>query len=138
VRFFLDSNVLVSGIVFPGTERRILLATFRAGHDFVISEDVRGEVLKVMGEKFPRLREEAEEVLSVLRLETVPEKAYAKGPRAFPGLRDPKDAHILAAAIHSRCDAIVTGDRDLLVLGEVEGVRILRPRQARMLIGTTP
>lgn len=138
MRFFLDSNVLVSGIVFPGAERGILLATFRAGHAFVISEDVQREVLKTMREKFPRLRAEAAEALSVLRLETVLEKVYAKGPHTFPGLRDPKDAHILAAAIHSRCDVIVTGDRDLLVLGEVEGVRILRPRQARRLISTAP
>lgn len=53
--------------------------------------------------------------------------SYAKGIHAYPGLRDPKDAHILAAAVVSQCDAVVTGDRDLLALGEVEGVQIIRP-----------
>jgi len=137
VRFFLDSNVLVSGIVFSGTERWILLATFRGENAFVISQDVQGEVLEVMRQKFPRLRKEAEEVLSLLRVETVPRKAYKERSREFPGLRDPKDAHVLAAAIVSRCDAVVTGDRDLVVLGEVEGVKILRPSQARRLMATT-
>jgi len=136
VRLFLDSNVLVSGIVFSGTERWILLATFRGEHTFVISQDVQREVLEVIQQKFPRRREEAKEVLALLRVEIVPGGAYERHSRDFPGLRDPKDAHVLAAAIVSRCDAVVTGDRDLVVLGEVEGVKILRPIQARRLMAT--
>ena len=134
MRFFLDSNVLVSGIVFSGTERWILLATFRGDHTFVISQDVQREVLEVMQEKFPRRREEAKEVLSLLRVEIVPRRAYERRSREFPGLRDPKDAHVLAAAIVSHCDAIVTGDRDLVVLGSVESVNILQPSRARRII----
>jgi len=135
VRFFLDSNVLVSGIAFSGTERWLLRVSFRGEHEFVISEDVQRETLEVMQEKFPRLREQAEEALSILPVEVVPAKVYAERVRAYPGLRDPKDAHILAAAVVSRCDAIVTGDRDLLALGEVEGIQIVRPSQARRLMG---
>ena len=84
MRFFLDSNVLVSGIVFSGTERWILLATFRGEHTFVISQDVQHEVLEVMQEKFPRRREEAREVLSLLRVEIVPRRAYARRSRESP------------------------------------------------------
>ena len=135
MRLFLDSNVLVSGIAFSGTEQWILRATFRGGHTFVISEDVRREALNALREKFPRLRPEADEALFLLRVEVVPARAYAERLEAFPGLRDPKDAHVLAAAVASRCDALVTGDRDLLVLGEVGGVRIVRPSEARRLIG---
>ena len=136
MRLFLDSNVLVSGIVFSGAERWILLATFRGEHTFVISQDVQREVLEVIQQKFPRRREEAKEVLALLRVEIVPGGAYERHSRDFPGLRDPRDAHVLAAAIVSRCDAVVTGDRDLVVLGEVEGVKILRPIQARRLMAT--
>ena len=138
MKFFLDSNVLVSGTAFSGTEHWILQATFRGEHAFVISEEVRREALAVLRQKFPRLRVEAEEALSLLRVEMVLQKAYAERTGEFSRLRDPKDAHVLAAAIVSQCDAIVTGDRDLLVLKEVEGVRILRPGQARRLIGDAP
>jgi len=134
VRFFLDSNVLVSGIVFSGTERSILLASFRGEHQLVISEDVREEALDVLRRKFPRFRKDAEEAMSMLHLEAVPRKAYSGQSREFPGLRDRSDAHVLAAAIAARCDVVVTGDRDLLVLVEVEGVKILRPTQARRLV----
>lgn len=135
MRFFLDSNVLVSAIAFSGTERWILRATFRGEHAFVISQDVRQETLDVMRRKFPQLRREAEEAVSLLPVDIVARKAYDERSHGFPGLRDPRDAHVLAAAIVSRCDAIVTGDRDLLVLEEVEGMKILRPSQARRLIG---
>jgi len=137
VKFFLDSNVLVSGIVFPGTERWILLSTFRGEHAFVISEDVQRETIDVMRRKFPRLRKDMEEALSLLRTETVPNRSYEKRSRAILGLRDPRDAHVLAASIVSRCDAIVTGDRDLLVLRELERVKILPPGQARKLMATS-
>lgn len=43
--------------------------------------------------------------------------------------RDPDDDDaVLAAAIAGEASAIVTGDRDLLVLGEHHGVRIVTPR----------
>ena len=138
MKFFLDSNVLVSGTAFSGTEHWSLQATFRGEHAFVISVEVRREALAVLRQKFPRLQEEAQEALSLLRVEMVLEKAYAKRTGEFPRLRDPKDAQVLAAAIVSGCDDIVTGDRDLLVLKEVEEVRILRPRQARRLMGYAP
>ena len=120
--------------MFSGTERWILLATFRGEHTFVISQDVQREVLEVMHQKFPRRREEAQEVLSLLRVEIMTRKTYEEHSREFPALRDRRDAHVLAAAIVSRCDVVVTGDRDLVVLGEVEGVKILRPSQVRRLM----
>lgn len=121
--------------MFSGLERAILLSGFRLKHTLVISQDVREEALAVLGRKFPRLRQEAEEALSLLRLEVVPRNAYEGALNDFPDLRDPKDAHVLAAAFASGCDAVVTGDRDLLELQEVKGVRILRPAELRRTAG---
>jgi putative PIN family toxin of toxin-antitoxin system len=45
-----------------------------------------------------------------------------------PQLRDPKDLTILAAAMSAGVDAIVTGDLDLLVLTEFNGIFILNPQ----------
>ncbi len=137
MRFFLDSNVLVSGIAFPGNERWLLRRTFGGRHAFVISEDVRQETLDTLRQKFPRLKPEAEEALTLVRVEVVPASAYRERLGDFPALRDPHDAHVLGAAVVSQCDAIVTGDRDLLVLGEASGVRILRPVEARRIIAAS-
>ena len=131
MRVFLDSNVIVSGIAFRGNEHEILKFSFLRGSDFVISDDVRDEVLRVLRGDFPKLRAEVEEIVSLVRAEVVPRRSYEARLRDFPQIRDPNDAHIRAAALVTGCDVIATGDRDLLVLGEVEGTRILRP--ARVL-----
>jgi len=43
--------------------------------------------------------------------------------------RDPDDDLVLATALASRADFIVTGDDDLFVLKIFRGIRILSPRQ---------
>jgi uncharacterized protein len=48
----------------------------------------------------------------------------------FPQVsRDPNDDLIVATAIAAKADHLVTGDNDLLTLGEHQGVRIVTPRQ---------
>jgi predicted nucleic acid-binding protein len=43
--------------------------------------------------------------------------------------RDRDDDNVLATAVAGQADIILTGDDDLLVLGEYNGIRILSPRQ---------
>ena len=43
--------------------------------------------------------------------------------------RDPDDDNILAAAESGKCDCIITGDKDLLVLKAYKGIDILNPRE---------
>ncbi|WGV28775.1 putative toxin-antitoxin system toxin component, PIN family [Halotia branconii CENA392] len=45
-----------------------------------------------------------------------------------PQLRDPKDTVVLAAAVVANAEAIITGDLDLLVLIEFNGIPILTPQ----------
>ena len=42
--------------------------------------------------------------------------------------RDPKDDMVLECAARSHADVIVSGDKDLLAVGEYEGIRIVTPR----------
>jgi predicted nucleic acid-binding protein len=45
-----------------------------------------------------------------------------------PMLRDTKDLVVLEAAVGGNAGGIITGDRDLLVLGEFSGIPILSPQ----------
>ncbi len=42
--------------------------------------------------------------------------------------RDPADDMVLSAALEGRADCLVTGDSDLLTLGQYEGIAIVTPR----------
>ena len=126
----LDANVVIAGLVFRGAAHRLLRMAFSGTHEFTMSEDVRDEVLEVLEEKFPRLRREAEEALSILPVAVVPKGAYAPRIRDFPTLRDPTDAHVLAAAREIECDILVTWDKDLLSFGNAGDLRIVAPVEA--------
>ena len=90
--------------------------------------------MEVLGDPFsdhPAIGEAVDWLDRLLRLfELVPRTAYRKLVLRMAGiLRDPDDAPILACAVAAGADLLVSGDRDLLVLGEVEGVRIGRTRE---------
>jgi putative PIN family toxin of toxin-antitoxin system len=73
-------------------------------------------------------------------LEAYRDQATIVRPAAMPlaVCRDRDDDKVLAAAIAGKADLIVTGDEDLLVLGQHCGIRILSPRQFVELLDRLP
>ena len=57
-------------------------------------------------------------------------------PLSQPISRDPDDDRVLACAIAAGADVIVSGDQDLLVLTEFQGIPILTATQTLERIGT--
>ncbi len=121
--------------MFRRNENRILLSSFRAPHEFVLSQDVLEEARVVLRQKFARLREGVDETMSLILAEIVPRESYERMIDQMPTLRDPKDAHILAAAIASDCDILVTGEKDLLSLRQFGKLRIVKPAAALQILG---
>ena len=133
-RVAVDTNTIVSGLLFTGNERRLLVLGAAGRVDLVVAEDVVEELMEVLGGRFsdhPAIGEAVDWLDRLLRLfEIVPRAAYrVLVPRMSGILRDPDDAPILACAVAMSADMLVSGDRDLLVLDEVEGVRIRRTRE---------
>lgn len=50
-------------------------------------------------------------------------------PLLKPVCRDPQDDAILATAVAARADLLVTGDKDLLVIGSFQGIPIVPPAE---------
>ena len=47
---------------------------------------------------------------------------------------DPKDNHVVAAAVETHCEYIVSGDRHLLDLHKFQGIQIVTPREFLTLL----
>jgi uncharacterized protein len=64
--------------------------------------------------------------------------AHMTNPVSVPRVvaSDPDDDHVLACAVSSQADLIVSGDKHLLGLGNsYSGISIVRPQQALTLLG---
>lgn len=134
MRLLLDTNVLVSAMLFGGLPQNLVQQAFRGEFELVTSEAILDELEGVLREKFARppvvaraLREELASVADVRR-----------PPQTLRVTRDPADDMVLAAALDGRADSIVTGDKDLLPLGTYEGISILTVRQAIASGGSRP
>lgn len=136
MRVLLDTNVLLSMVIRSSRSLTILelMAAWHAGRfEVVASTQLLEEFVRVLAKrKFVKhllLSEEADVLAARVREALKVAASPAPACRSYPSLRDPDDAMVLAAAEHFRPDAIVTGDQDLLALGEFEGIPILSPRE---------
>ena len=123
MRILLDTNVLISAILFRGTPRDLLDRAIRGELDLVTSPALLDELEDVLTRRFdfpPELVRAVSAELESLADVVVPDDVPAVS-------RDPDDDQVLAAAVFGEAEAIVTGDADLLVLARHQGVRIMRP-----------
>jgi putative PIN family toxin of toxin-antitoxin system len=123
LRVVLDTNVLFSGIAYPASVPGKIMSAWRHGSvDVLLSVYILDELRRVL----PRLTNrhgltlaEIEDLVDVLSLQ-----AEVIEPLAIiePDLRDIDDlpvlATLLAALKASNVDYLITGDKDLLVMGE--------------------
>jgi len=132
VRAVLDTNVLVSGLVAgQGTPRQILDAWLEGRFTLVTSLYLVEELAHVLS--YPRiakrLRTSYEEIEAILAA-LLSQAMVVPGHLGLPGVtRDPKDDAVAACAKEGQADCIVSGDQDLLVLEEYEGIQVVTPRQ---------
>lgn len=119
-----DTNVLVAALIARGVCHE-LLEHCVLRHVLFTSEFILDETQEKLAEKFGYPAELAAEVVSVLRsrMTVVPPSKLESQV-----CRDPDDDNVLAAAVSGNCDCIITGDKDLLVLEQYEGVDIFSPR----------
>lgn len=123
MRIVLDTNVVVAGIVAEGLCREIVEAHLPE-HRPILSGPPWEELVDKLREKFD-LEADALPILTLYRRHAT---WVEVSPLEEPVCRDPDDDWVLATAVTGEAEAIVTGDDDLLTLGEHEGIVILTPR----------
>lgn len=123
MRVLLDTNVLIAAFVARGACTELFEHCAR-NHTLVTWPALLAELDVTLRRNFGASVRDASAVVALLRprFESVDPR-----PLDEPVCRDPDDDQVLAAALGGRCDCIVTGDRDLLVLGSFSGIPIVKP-----------
>lgn len=138
LRIVLDANVYVSAYIRPeGPPGQIIERFLRdAAFEVVLSGEIVDEILQALA--YPK-------VLKAVRTKVDPELWFEDilvlaqlitGEYKITGVsKDPDDDKYLAAAVEGRAVLVVSGDPDLLSVGEHQSVRIITPRAFLGLLG---
>jgi len=118
-RIVLDTNLLVSGLIVPRGLPHRLLAEWRQGSfRLLVTDAILAEYAAVLA----RPHFAAKYGLTTAVVAALLRRMRVQGEWVTPkgtipvAVRDPKDIHLLAAALGGNADYLVTGDADLLVL----------------------
>ncbi len=113
VRVFLDSNVILSGLLSERGAPRILLDLLSLRLPFLIGSTGRYNLIEIernLKKKMPSLLFLYKAYLPKLNLKVIP-LPRAEDIRDFSGQIAEKDIPVLISAIRSKADFLVTGDK---------------------------
>ena len=126
MRAVLDTNVLISGLLWRGNPHRCIQAAEAGLYELVSAHAILEETREKLVEKFGNTAEQAQESVEGLRhLATLVTLTGQSG--WVPS--DPDDDKFVDAAIVGNAGVIVSGDHHLLQLGTLQGIAVLSARQ---------
>lgn len=124
MRAVLDTNTLISALLFSGTASRLVPLWQARRITVLVSKAILQEYLRVLAyPKFHLSDQEIKELIEeevLLFVETVRVRRHLAVVQ-----RDPEDNKFLECAVAGRAEYLVTGDRDLRELGSYRGITIL-------------
>ena len=132
MKIVCDTNVLISGVLFGGPPRNILLLAIEGIVNNYISPAMASEFRDVISRKKFGLKPAQVEAIC-LQIEDTFEKVFPQ-KRIKIVKADPDDNAILECAYAAKADYIVSGDNHLLELGKFMKTPILSPADFLKLI----
>lgn len=133
MRALFDTNVPASAFATEGLCARLLIRANRKEFDLFFSPAIRKELACVLERKIGLSPEDIREALILLEDAAKTSDPAKRNIRISGVCRDESDHAVLEAAVACRADFIVTGDADLLGLGEFRGIKIMTPREFELL-----
>lgn len=126
MRIMLDTNVLISLLLFPNARMKQMMEYIFTKHELVLSSFVLDELRDVIARKFQS------KVFVIERLLLKMEYEYVNTPDNIKNdlfeIRDVDDYPVLYTAIISDIDVLITGDKDFFDV-EIEIPEILTPAE---------
>ena len=128
IRAVLDTNVLISALLFSGLPSRLVTAWQSVQFQPVVSRSILDEYLRALA--YPKFHLTIDEIRGLMEEELLPfvETVTVKGV-SIQLDRDPDDAKFIECALAGNVPWIISGDSDLLDLGKVESIRIVTVKE---------
>lgn len=125
LKVVLDTNILISALVYGGKPEQIYNLVLEKQMIAITTNILIAELLENLTKKFNFEQGRIEQLGRIIKkhFNVVHPKDIIKV------IRDEDDNRVLEAAIAGNCEVIITGDRDLLDLGNFEDVEILTPEE---------
>lgn len=127
MRVVLDTNVLISALLFGGNPQAILDLVSDGEIQLVISPPLFDELKRILEDKFrlpaPRTTAHLDNLWAVAEVVT-PQMPLD----LFTGSDEP-DNRVLECAVAGNVDAVVTGDAQILHLKRYRGIPIVTPKR---------
>lgn len=121
----LDTNVLISGLLFNGPPREIIKQAISGKFSLVVSVGILEELVDVL--RRPKFGLSPEFVqIAARELEAIATVVYPTSKHKAVK-SDPKDDKIVDCAVEGPADYIVSGDNHLLSLTMIEGIPVVAP-----------
>ena len=126
MRVMLDTNVLLSALLFPGARMNRMMQAIFEEHWLVLSSFVVEELIYVVKRKFPGKLQAVDQLLASMSFEL----AYTPQEieQGLFEIRDTNDYPVLYTAIQEDVDVLISGDKDFSDVN-VERPEILTPAQ---------
>jgi uncharacterized protein len=130
MRIVLDVNIWISGLLWGGIPSYLFRLARNQQVSLFVSDALLLELETTLSRtKFQqRLQQRGYTVEALMAVVKGLSEICQEVPTNVTELRDPKDNKILGTALGANAEALVTGDLDLLVLIEVNGIQILSPQ----------
>jgi len=109
MKILVDTNVIISAIVFGGQPALLLDKLFKYEHELYVSTYIDKEVYAILTKKWPDK--------ALLLYSSFRKLNFIFCPSAdktLGALRDEKDVQVLSDAIYYNVDLILSGDKDFL------------------------
>lgn len=120
-KIVLDTNVLVSALVFGGLPGELLETVLAGEVTAVTSPALIDELLRTLKQKFGL----SDSTLVAIQEETLDAFISVVPENTLHVLKDEPDNRVLETAYAGKCKTIITGDKELLVLGSYKGIAIV-------------
>lgn len=126
-RVVLDTNVLVSAIIFGGKSRQVLQMAITGSVDCFLSPSMMEELGQVLHR--PKFGFSRRQCLQVMEEVSGICKIIEPSVSIRVTTSDPDDDAVLECALEAKAHVVVTGDSRLLLLGVFKNIKILSPAQ---------